>query len=68
MKYQIRNSNLDIVLQNFKSEANAIKRLRSEDERDGHLTANQPFFVTEDNGEITALIYCGVVYRPDEEA
>lgn len=66
MTYQIRNSNLSIILKNFKSEANAIKRLLTEDAaHNGRLTDEYPVFITENNGEITALIYCGVVYRPE---
>lgn len=60
MTYQIRDRNLYLIYDRFRSEANAIKRVLK------HFRTDEvPIFITEDNGEIVALIYCGVVYRPE---
>lgn len=62
MTYQIRNRNLYLIRERFRTEANAIKRVLKEIRTD-----EAPVFITEDNGEITALVYCGVVYRPEAQ-
>lgn len=63
MTYQIRNSDLRILIQRFKTEASAITRATEVMNSD-----ICPLFITEDNGEIVALVYCGVVYRPEPES
>ncbi len=62
MTYRIADFNLDLIAQGFKTEENAIRRVILQIPTD-----KSPVFVQEDNLEITALIYCGVVYRPADE-
>lgn len=61
MTYQIRDRNLNVISRYFQTEANAIKRAQKK-----LRTDEAPVFICEDNCEIVALIYCGVVYRPEK--
>lgn len=62
MKYKILNADCEVMATGWKSEESAIKRLQEKCKTD-----YRPLFVAQDDGEITALIYCGVVYRPTNE-
>jgi hypothetical protein len=61
--YEICNQNLDIEFDEIDTEQDAIDVALSEMQTD-----NAPCMIRRDDGEITALIYCNVVYRPIDQS
>lgn len=59
MRYKILNADCEVMATGWKTETAAIERIQK-----NCTTDYRPLFVAQDDGEITALVYCGVVYRP----
>jgi hypothetical protein len=62
MKYEVCDSDLNLVLEEAATEQEAIAFVIAELSTDVF-----PAVIREDNGEITAIVWCGVVYRPEQE-
>lgn len=58
-RYKVLNSNLSVVWSNLKLE-NAITKVLA-------YSANEPYYIQDNNGDFVYLAYGGAVWKPAEE-
>lgn len=63
MTYEIHNHMLSAEVKELVTEQAAIDMIVAEIDTDYF-----PYLILQDDGEITALVWCGVVYRPTNES